>query len=212
MRNFLTATLRGYVRSNSRGQRAKKHSFCSHTSYSLYAYSGCGWVCCMLLATAYCQHDLESRHIRVALEQRRRSPMHSAQQRDIEPQLSIHADCMLSGRPTRWVRMIAKPHPGPCRLMLTWSCTPHCNPVALQLEVTICMLFYLHWRVVWFLNAGLQTDETISTPQSAEDACICSTLHIQGNSVHKHYNRCPVHNDTEEHNCTRRNIVIGRGS
>ena len=48
-------------------------------------------------------------------------------------------------------------------------------------------------------------------PKPAEDACICSTLHIQGNSVHKHYNRCPVHNDTEEHNCTRRNTVMGRG-
>ena len=49
-----------------------------------------------------------------------------------------------------------------------------------------------------------------STPQSVEDACICSTLHTQGSSIFKHYNRCPVHNDTEEHNCTRRNIVTGR--
>ena len=52
--------------------------------------------------------------------------------------------------------------------------------------------------------------ETIRMPQSVEDACVCSTLHMQGNSVHKHYNRCPVHNDTEEHNCTRRNTVMGR--
>ena len=44
--------------------------------------------------------------------------------------------------------------------------------------------------------------ETINTPEPVEDACVCSTLHMQGNSVHKHYNRCPVHNDTEEHNCT----------
>ena len=54
--------------------------------------------------------------------------------------------------------------------------------------------------------------ETICMPQSAEDACVCSTLHMQGNSVYQHYNRCPVHNDTEEHNCTRRNTVIGRSS
>ena len=62
-----------------------------------------------------------------------------------------------------------------------------------------------------FVRFG-ELPETISTPQSAEDACICSTLHIQGNLVHKHYNRCPVHNDTEEHNCTRRNTVVCRGS
>ena len=49
----------------------------------------------------------------------------------------------------------------------------------------------------------------ISSPQSAEDVCVCSTLHIQGNTVHQHYNRCPVHNDTEEYNFTRRNTVIG---
>ena len=53
--------------------------------------------------------------------------------------------------------------------------------------------------------------ETISTPEPVEDACVCSTLHMQGNSVHK-YNRCPVHNDTEEHNCTLRNTVMGRSS
>ena len=51
--------------------------------------------------------------------------------------------------------------------------------------------------------------ETISMPVPVEDACICSTLHMQRNSVHKRYNRCPVHNDTEEHNCTRRNTVMG---
>ena len=82
--------------------------------------------------------------------------------------------------------------------------------VVLQLEVTIWVLFHLHC-VVWFLDAGLQTDETICTPQPVKDACVCSTLHIQGNSVHKHHNRCPVHNNTEEHNCTRRNTVVGRG-
>ena len=52
--------------------------------------------------------------------------------------------------------------------------------------------------------------ETISTQEPAEDACICSTLHIQGSSAYKYQYRCPVHNDTEEHNCTRRNIVMGR--
>ena len=52
--------------------------------------------------------------------------------------------------------------------------------------------------------------ETISTPEPAEDACVCSTLHIQGSSAYKYQYRCPVHNDTEEHNCTRRNTVIGR--
>ena len=52
---------------------------------------------------------------------------------------------------------------------------------------------------------------TMSTPEPVEDACICSSmLHIQRNSVYKYYNRCPVHNDTEEHNCTRRNTVMGR--
>ena len=60
-----------------------------------------------------------------------------------------------------------------------------------------------------FVRFG-ELPETISTPEPVEDACICSTLHMQGNTVHKHYNRCPVHNDTEEHNCTRRNTVMGR--
>ena len=50
----------------------------------------------------------------------------------------------------------------------------------------------------------------ISTPQPVENSCVCSTLHIHRNSAHKHYNRCPVHNDTEEHNCTLRNTVTGR--
>ena len=60
-----------------------------------------------------------------------------------------------------------------------------------------------------FVRFG-ELPETISTPVPVEDACICSTLHIQGSSVHKHYNRCTVHNDTEEHNCARRNTVMGR--
>ena len=49
--------------------------------------------------------------------------------------------------------------------------------------------------------------ETSSTPEPVEDACVCSTLHIQGSSAYKYQYRCSVHNDTEEHNCTRRNLV-----
>jgi len=45
--------------------------------------------------------------------------------------------------------------------------------------------------------------------QTVDDACICSSLHIQGAVMHKSYHRCPVHNDTMEHNRTRRNIVTG---
>ena len=50
----------------------------------------------------------------------------------------------------------------------------------------------------------------ISSPQPAKDACTCSILHFQKNTEHKYQYRCPVHNDTEEHNCTPRNTVIGR--
>ena len=52
--------------------------------------------------------------------------------------------------------------------------------------------------------------ETNCMPEPAEDACVCSTLHIQGGSSYKCQYRCPVHNDTEEHNCTRRNVVMGK--
>ena len=56
-----------------------------------------------------------------------------------------------------------------------------------------------HFNIVTGQTNFVQFGEMpISTPQSAEEACVCSTLHIQENSVHKHYNRCPVHN--EEHN------------
>ena len=55
-----------------------------------------------------------------------------------------------------------------------------------------------------------ETPETISMPKPVEDACICSTLQIQGNSAYKYQYRCLVHNDTEEHNCMRSNVVIGR--
>ena len=68
-----------------------------------------------------------------------------------------------------------------------------------------------HNNIVTGQSNVVQFDEQpISTPEPVEDACICSTLHMHGNSVHKHYNRCPVHNDTEEHNRTRRNTVMGR--
>ena len=50
----------------------------------------------------------------------------------------------------------------------------------------------------------------LSSPQQVKDACTCSVLHFQENSVHKYQYSCPVHNDTEEHNCTLRNTVIGR--
>ena len=56
-----------------------------------------------------------------------------------------------------------------------------------------------------------EVPETINTPHPVEDACICSTLHIQGKAIQKYYNRCPVHNDTEEHTDYTRNIVIGQG-
>ena len=49
-----------------------------------------------------------------------------------------------------------------------------------------------------------------SSPQQVKDTCTCSMLHFKENSVHKYQYRCPVHNDTEEHNCTLRNTVIGR--
>ena len=45
--------------------------------------------------------------------------------------------------------------------------------------------------------------------RTVDDACICSSLHIQGAAMHKCYHRCPVHNDTMEHNRSRRNIVPG---
>ena len=54
-------------------------------------------------------------------------------------------------------------------------------------------------------NGGLET------PQAVEDRCICSSLHIHGNSVNvRYYHHCPVHNDTLEHNCTHNNIVTGK--
>ena len=60
-----------------------------------------------------------------------------------------------------------------------------------------------------FVQFG-EMPETINMPKPVEDACICSTLHIQGRSTFKYQYRCPIHNDTEEHNCMRRNIVMGK--
>ena len=68
-----------------------------------------------------------------------------------------------------------------------------------------------HFSIVTGQSNFVQFGELpISTPEPVEDACICSMLHIHGNCVHKYHYRCPVHNDTEEHNCTRRNTVMGR--
>jgi len=105
-------------------------------------------------------------------------------------------------------RQIAKPHrtPAPPGWIVH---SAHC--VVLQLDMHGYFICTVHVLIPDFcIHTGLHTDETISTPEPVKDACVCSTLHIQGGSVHKHYNRCPVHNDTEEHNCTRRNTVIGR--
>ena len=56
-------------------------------------------------------------------------------------------------------------------------------------------------------------DGQLDTPQAVEDWCICSSLHIHGNSVNvRYYHRCPVHNDTLEHNCTHNNIVTGQSN
>ena len=56
-------------------------------------------------------------------------------------------------------------------------------------------------------------DGRLDTPQAVEDRCICSSLHIHGNSVNvRYYHRCPLHNDTLEHNCTHNNIVTGQSN
>ena len=72
---------------------------------------------------------------------------------------------------------------------------------------------YTHDNIVTGQSNFVQIDklpETNCMPEPVEDACICSTLHIQGGSSYKYQYRCPVHNDTEEHNCTRRNVVMGK--
>ena len=57
------------------------------------------------------------------------------------------------------------------------------------------------------------SDGQLDTPQAVEDWCICTSLHIHGNSVNVCYcHRCPVHNDTLEHDCTHNNIVTGQSN
>jgi len=75
----------------------------------------------------------------------------------------------------------------------------------------------IHKYCIWFppltteirLQRFPDQEQTVDI-QTVDDACICSSLHIQGGAVmHKYYHRCPVHNDTMENNRTRRNIVTG---
>ena len=57
------------------------------------------------------------------------------------------------------------------------------------------------------------SDGQLDAPQPVEDLCICSSLHVHGSSVNVHFDhRCPVHNDTLEHDCTHDNIVIGQSN
>ena len=55
----------------------------------------------------------------------------------------------------------------------------------------------------------VSNDTRLDTPQAVEDRCICSSLHIHGNLLNiRYYHRCPVHNDTAEHNCMHTNISL----
>ena len=45
--------------------------------------------------------------------------------------------------------------------------------------------------------------------READNACICSSLHIQGTFTYADTHRCMLHNDTLEHDCTTKNIVPG---
>ena len=57
------------------------------------------------------------------------------------------------------------------------------------------------------------SDGPLETPCTVEDQCICSSLHIHGNSVNvRYYHRCPLHNDTLEHDCKNNNIVVGQAN
>ena len=88
-------------------------------------------------------------------------------------------------------------------------CYYHCCPV----HNDTMEYNYTHDNIVAGQSNSIQfreMPETISTPEPVEDACVCFMLHVQGSSSYKYYNRCPVHNDTEDHNCTRRNVVLGR--
>ena len=62
------------------------------------------------------------------------------------------------------------------------------------------------------IEIGLQADvqsENIHTAKREDNACICSSLHIQGTFKYTDSHRCPLHNDTIEHDCTSKNIVPG---
>ena len=57
------------------------------------------------------------------------------------------------------------------------------------------------------------SDGQLDAPQPVEDRCVCSSLHVHGNLVNVcYYHRCPVHNDTLEHDCTNDNIVTGQAN
>ena len=62
------------------------------------------------------------------------------------------------------------------------------------------------------IEIGLQADEqseTIHTAKREDSTCICSSLHIQGRFTYTDSHRCPLHNDTMEHDCTSKNIISG---
>ena len=56
---------------------------------------------------------------------------------------------------------------------------------------------------------AVEQSETIHTAKIVEDACICSSLHVQGMFTYTDSHKCPLHNDTMEHDCTSKNIVPG---
>ena len=62
------------------------------------------------------------------------------------------------------------------------------------------------------IEMGPQADEQSETNHTAkkeDDACTCSSLHIQGTFTYADTHRCMLHNDTMEHDCTVKNIVPG---
>ena len=134
--------------------------------------------------------------------------MYSAQQRDIELACTLIA-CLVV--PAGIGRLCIDRSQNLTLASPGWMVqSAHC--VVLQLDMNIDVIsFALCMLPDFCIHAGLQTDETISTPEPVKDSCVCSTLHSQGNSAYIYNYRCPVHNDTEEHNCKRRNVVIGRG-
>ena len=56
---------------------------------------------------------------------------------------------------------------------------------------------------------AVEQPETVHTAKRVEDTCICSSLHVQGMFTYTDSHRCPLHNDTMEHDCTSKNIVPG---